>query len=239
MSQGAEPGREERLAEVFAALADGSRLRILGRLAERSLTGRELSEALTLTAPTISHHMTKLTRAGLVTVTADGNRRLYRLDESTLASLGREVTRDRLDAAPDNASDSGPERVERARVLRGFFDGERLKQIPAQRKKRVIVLQHLMERFQSGREYPEKEINDLLRTAHEDVATLRRELVDYGYMTRAGGIYRIAGSLPERSATVAQEIPAGEHAWLESLVAGATARALSGDTSFRERRVES
>ena len=46
----------------------------------------------------------------------------------------------------------------------------------------------------------------LLRPAHEDVATLRRELVDYGFMTRERGIYRVATQLPERGATVSQEV---------------------------------
>ncbi|MDP9356578.1 MAG: DUF2087 domain-containing protein, partial [Chloroflexota bacterium] len=46
-------------------------------------------------------------------------------------------------------------------------------------------------RFEPGREYPEKEVNAILRSAHEDVATLRRDLVDFGFMVRANGIYRV------------------------------------------------
>jgi hypothetical protein len=68
-------------------------------------------------------------------------------------------------------------------------------------------------------------VNDILRLVHDDVATLRRELVDYGYMTRVSGIYRIAHAPPSRGATVAQEIPGDERSWLEQLVAPATARA--------------
>jgi hypothetical protein len=111
--------------------------------------------------------------------------------------------------------------------LQSFFDGARLRSIPAQRRKRVIVLQHLLRRFTPGEDYPERDVNDRLREAHEDVATLRRELVNYGLMTRAGGVYRVAETLPARDATVAQEITGDEHAWLRDLIAGAAARALA------------
>jgi hypothetical protein len=56
---------------------------------------------------------------------------------------------------------------------------------------------------------------------------LRRELVDYGFMIRDRGIYRIATELPARGSTVAQEV-GNERAWFEQLVAGATARAIHG-----------
>ena len=215
-----------RLAEVFKALADPARLRILGEIAERPRTGRELSERLGLTPPTISHHMARLANVGLVRVTPDAQRRAYSLDLAALRDLSRDVA---PAAEGRAAAETGDDDPERAKVLRDFFVGERLKQIPAQRRKRVIVLQHLLTRFEADRDYPEREVNDVLRPAHEDVATLRRELVDYGYMTRTNGVYRVATALPARGPTVAQEIVGDEASWLRELVAGATARALTGD----------
>lgn len=215
----------DRLADLFKTLADPARLRILGAVAERPLTGRELSERLRLTPPTISHHMAKLVAAGLVRVTPDAQRRSYSLDEAALHRLSREVAQPVSGTDQATPSQTDPDR-ERAKVLRDFFDGPRLKQLPAQRKKRVVVLQHLLTRFAPGREYPEKEVNALLREAHEDVTTLRRELIDYGYMNRQNGVYRVAAALPPRGPTVAQEITGDEQAWLQSLIAGATARAL-------------
>ena len=211
-----------RLAGVFKALADPARLRILGTIAERPQTGRELSERLGLTPPTISHHMARLVEAGLVRVTPEAQRRTYSLDLSALRDLARDDASSR--DAPEFA-DSGDD-PERAKVLRDFFAGERLTQIPAQRRKRVIVLQHLLTRFEPHRDYPEREANDILRLAHEDVATLRRELVDYGYMTRGNGVYRVASALPARGPTVTQEIVGDEASWLRNLVAGVTARAI-------------
>jgi len=208
--------RIDWLAVLYAAVGEPTRLRILGLLAERDATGSELSERLGLTAPTVSHHMAKLVGAGLVQVTPEAQRRRYRLDLTALrpplAAPESELTRP-LD--------------ESAKILRDFFDGERLTQIPAVRKKRVVVLRHLLERFEPERDYPEREVNDLLRPAHEDVATLRRELVDYGYLVRVRGIYRVAARLPERGPTVGQEAGSDEPHWFAELLAGATERALS------------
>ncbi|MGH2561055.1 MAG: metalloregulator ArsR/SmtB family transcription factor [Thermomicrobiales bacterium] len=208
---------DQRLVNVFKALADPSRLRILGALAERPRTGNELAETLAVGPPTISHHMARLTTAHLVTVERDGQRHIYRLNEGALRDLIPLATA-RTPATAETVDTGDPVERDRAKVIRDFFDGPRLKQIPAQRKKRVIVLQHVLGRFDPRREFLEREVNDLLREAHEDVATLRRELVDYGFMTRAGGVYRVARALPQRSVQVAQEIPGDEHTWLHRLL---------------------
>lgn len=206
------------LSLLFKALSDPARLRILGLLAERPLAGHELADRLDLTAPTISHHMRRLVAARLVDVVPDSQSRIYSLRTDAI----REISTSVLD--PQAAS---PEREEENTVLRAFFDGPRLRQIPASRKKRVIVLRRLLERFAPGRAYPEAEVNDLLREAHDDVATLRRELVDYRFMVRDRGIYRLATELPGRGSTVAQEV-GNEQSWFEELVATATARAVHG-----------
>src|SRR4051794_35473053 len=169
------------LVEVFRALGDPTRLRLLGLIAERPRTGKELGELVDVGLPTVSHHMDKLVRSGLVSVTREGQSRRYALDQRTLTALSRLALGSNGEPTVEHEV-RDPEAAERAKLLRDFFDGERLKQIPAQRKKRVIVLQYLLERFDPAHQYSEREVNDLLRPAHEDVATLRRELVDYGYM---------------------------------------------------------
>ena len=136
-----EPDKLDRFATLFKALADPARLRILGCLAERPYAGHELATQLALTPPTISHHMRKLVDAGLVTATSEAQSRLYTLRADELRELARSSH-----PAPET------EDSEDARTLRAFFDGDRLKQIPAQRKKRVIILRHLLTRFDPARE---------------------------------------------------------------------------------------
>jgi len=82
-------------------------------------------------------------------------------------------------------------------ILRTFVDGDgRLITLPAKRSKRLVVLDHLAQRFEPGERYAEAEVNRRLRAVHDDVAMLRRYLVDEGFLDRAGGIYwRIGGSV--------------------------------------------
>ncbi len=206
----------DQLSLLFKALADPARLRILGLLAEQPLAGHELAKRLALTPPTVSHHTRRLVQAGLINVTRDAQSRIYSLRADAFDAWVRTPTPDGAEVL--NNSDD-------AAVIRAFFDGPRLRQLPASRKKRVIVLRRLLERFEPGRSYPEPEVNDLLRLANDDVASLRRELVDYGFMTRDRGIYRLASELPARGATVRQEI-GDESRWLQTLVAAATERAV-------------
>jgi hypothetical protein len=206
------------LSLLFKALADPARLRILGLLAERPLAGHELADRLNLTPPTISHHMRRLVAARLVDVEPDAQSRIYSLRTDAIRELSGSVLGDDTPRPASEEDDA---------VLRAFFDGPRLRQIPASRKKRVIVLRRLLERFAPGRLYPEPEVNALLREAHDDVATLRRELVDYGFMVRDRGIYRLATELPGRGSTVAQEV-GNEQSWFEELVMTATARTIHG-----------
>lgn len=116
---------------------------------------------------------------------------------------------------------AGPRR-EQERVVARWFDRGRLTAVPAKRRTRAAVLLHLLTLFHPGRSYPETEVNDLLRSAHEDVAYLRRELLTYGYLTRTDGVYRVVDAAPRRTPQQAQEVPAWEAAWLPGYLAGWT-----------------
>lgn len=198
---------DERV-HLLKTIADETRLRILGLIAAEPRTGKQLAEALDLTAPTISHHMRRLTAAGIVSEERDAQRHVYSLNTQLLGSLR---ATDQPEAASRPADD-------RERVLRNFFRDGKLINIPAARKQRVIVLQYLLEQFDPRRTYPEREVNELLGQYHEDYATLRRELVDYGYLVREKGIYQVASSLPKRSSNLQQELPANEADWLRAVI---------------------
>ncbi|MFV0479529.1 MAG: DUF2087 domain-containing protein [Anaerorhabdus sp.] len=57
---------------------------------------------------------------------------------------------------------------------------------PAKRKKKLVVLFYLSQKFDRGKEYSEKEINEILSQWHtfNDVAILRRELCDHHFLAR-------------------------------------------------------
>jgi hypothetical protein len=81
-------------------------------------------------------------------------------------------------------------------VLAAFVEAGRLTAIPAQRKKRLVVLRWLAEEFQPGRRYPEAEVNAILARRDPDFATLRRLLVDEDLLQRSRGLYWRTGSVP-------------------------------------------
>ncbi len=199
----------EGRVRLLKTIADATRLRILGLLAAQPHTGRELADALGLSAPTVSHHMHRMVEVGVVIATPDATRRVYTLNDALLAEVRAST------GSADVIDDP-----EHQRAVRIFFDGPRLRQIPAKRKARVSVLLELLRRFEAGRDYTEPEVNAILREAHDDVATLRRELVDYRYLARADGIYRVAETPPTRDPNEAQEVPEGEAAWLGALIRG-------------------
>ena len=78
-------------------------------------------------------------------------------------------------------------------IVRRFVRDGRLATIPAKWSKRRLVLDWLSQRFEPGRTYPEAAVNAVLGRFHPDYASLRRYLVDEGFMERRQGFYWRAG----------------------------------------------
>jgi len=155
----------------------------------------QLAAMLNLRPPTVSHHLKMLSEAGLVSARAESYYNVYQLESNALENIVKNLgTQDRL---PSMAAEVDLEAYDR-KVLRDILlpDG-RLKVIPAQRKKREVILRHILKEFQPGVHYTEKEVNEVLVRFHEDSATLRREMISYKMMKRAEGEYwRIDGETP-------------------------------------------
>lgn len=176
-----------QLAAFFRALSDVSRLKIAGLLAESPLTVEQLAAMLELRPSTISHHLGRLAKAGLVSARADGYYSVYSFEASALEAMARRLLApETLPAAAAMADRSGYDR----KILGDFFyPNGRLRSIPAQRKKLVVVLHHLVASFEPEKRYWGREVNEILGRFHADTATLRRELVGAGLMAREAGQY--------------------------------------------------
>ena len=90
-----------------------------------------------------------------------------------------------------------PGRPEDRVVIERFMPNGRLVQMPAKRSRRLVVLDQVARTFEPGHRYPEREVNDVLRTFWPDYAALRRYLVDEGFLDRADGVYWRAGGTVE------------------------------------------
>jgi DNA-binding HxlR family transcriptional regulator len=175
------------LVVLGRALADPTRIRILGLLAERSMYGQELAKALDVTPPTISHHLSPLVMAGLVRVRRENSYHYYELSSEGLEHLAESAQHIASLIFPANPLP--PRSDERARVVATFIQDGRLVSIPSQYKKRRYVMEELARSFEWGRLYDEKEVNAILKTFHEDYASLRREMIDQRIMMRENGRY--------------------------------------------------
>jgi hypothetical protein len=176
------------LLAFFKAMANESRLRIVGLLAERERSVQELATLLELKEPTVSHHLAALKALGLVSARADGVTRWHALRLEALTRLNRGLL-DPKGAVSVKAEAAQGETWE-AKVISGYLDpAGRLTAIPASRRKRLILLTWLAEAFETGRRYREAEVNEILQRRHWDCATLRRELIGAGLMAREGGVY--------------------------------------------------
>jgi hypothetical protein len=170
------------LLEFFKALADENRLKIVGLLARESLTGEQLAAILEVKPATVSHHLSYLAHAGLVTATQDGHSKPYTLRLEAIHDLAKQLLVE--ETLPQAAADLDLEAYDR-KVLKDYLkrDGS-LKQIPTQAKKLLVVLRHVLREFEAERQYSEKQVNEILARFHADTASLRRELVDFKLLER-------------------------------------------------------
>lgn len=176
----------QTLLSFFKVLANESRLKILGIVANRECSVEELAALLNLKEPTVSHHLGKLKELNLVTMRPEGNTHLYQLNSEALQDISKDIfTLDRMVSLSQDVEGEAWE----SKVLKNFFEDNRLKEIPASRKKRVVILKWLANQFEFGVKYPEVQVNEIIKRYHPDCATLRRELIGYQLMERENSVY--------------------------------------------------
>jgi hypothetical protein len=183
-TESTDPNHE--LRRFFAALADEDRLRIAGVLALREASTQELAALLSMPDRDASRHLAMLADLGIVAARREGAIQVWSLDVQGLREQRKRLlARERVPSPADRPGTPEWERL----VLRNYFDGERLKEIPSNQKKKQVILTWLVSQFEVGREYTEREVNEIIKRHHPDFAELRRALVDYHYMQRENGVY--------------------------------------------------
>ena len=174
----------QTLLHFFKCLANHNRLKILGLLVDQERSVEELSVLIHLKEPTVSHHLAKLKELELVQMNVEGNTHLYRLNSDALEQMNKDLfTPKQMATFAKNVSNDAWQH----KVLKAFLDGEQLKAIPSSRKKREVILEWLINKFEKGVHYSEKEVNRIIAQHHPDYATLRREFIMNRLMEREGG----------------------------------------------------
>jgi len=175
----------QHLLQFFQVFSNESRLKIIGHLANGEKSVGQLADLLGVKEPTVSHHLAELKGLNLVNVRAEGTMRIYQLNGKALESISKDIF-----ARPNLAALVEPSTMtEEERILRTWVKNGRIVDIPAQEKKKQILIRWLAGQIDTDRRWTEKEFNTWLKAYNEDFATLRRYLVDAGYMARENSIY--------------------------------------------------
>lgn len=179
----------EKAIRIFKCLSDASRLNIIATLQKGEAYGELLAERLGLSASTLSFHMKKLEEAGLVTSRKEQYYTVYSINGdvfnvSILDILKEKSEEKKLQDERDEAY--------RKKVIESFFEYGKLKSIPSQRKKELIVLEEIAKAFEPNRDYTEREVNIIIADFNDDFCTIRRDMVAEKLLTRDKSVYRLA-----------------------------------------------
>jgi len=183
---------EEQISELlifFKALSNETRIKILALLMNEPYSVEEIAETLGLTSATISHHLSKLTKAGLVQARAEGYYNMYEFNIMELQyKANRILSREAFSTIADDLDLEAYDK----KVLKSFLDENgRVPVFPSQKKKEEVIVRYAAKLFITGEKYDEKEVDKILEKISDDTARLRRNLVEFGYMQREdrGGNY--------------------------------------------------
>ncbi len=174
-------------SDLIRLVADPMRLALLGRAAEGRIELDDVAESFSVSKRKVAESVGKLRASGLIDdqlrLATDEMRRIV-ANLPTAESAAAVIT-------------EGPWSDQEKDVLRRFFTGTRLREIPSSRSKRLLVLERLAQEFEPGFRYQEQDVNFTLQLFHPDYASLRRYMVEEEIMTRAEGVYwRTGGRFP-------------------------------------------
>jgi predicted transcriptional regulator len=187
----------DKVVNYHKALADPTRIKLLILLVEGEQNGQMIADRLGVSTATITHHASKLREVGLIKERREKNTIFFSIDYHSL-KFNAEATMELIyKSANANAIKEGDtmehknNELKRS-VLKNFFTAEgKLKHLPAQLKKKLIVLEYLVNGLEKGRKYTEQEINAFIKNIHHDYATIRREFIMHQFMFREHEIYEL------------------------------------------------
>lgn len=186
---------EAEAIALFKCLADKSRLQILKSLAMEDMYVERLAERLGLTPSTTSFHLKKLMDAGAVRSYKNQYYTMYSLRSEMFETKIIDIFRERTDETTLAAERDA---AYREKIIRSFFEYGKLKSIPAQRKKKRVVLEEIVKAFEPGRIYAEREVNLIIADTFDDFCTLRRDMIAEGLMARdQRGYWRTPEAAPQ------------------------------------------
>lgn len=155
-------------------------------LIAKGLSDKETSANLGVAQSTIRNHKYKLREkekqarlflAMMELLSKTTNKKINKLDKEIICDAHKTAT-----SIDDRFNITDKEKMD---TIKNYMDENgALKNYPAKAKKKIIVLEEITKNFSKGKTYSEKEINRILKRVYEDYVTLRRALIEYGYIER-------------------------------------------------------
>lgn len=180
----------EEVLTFLKLLADPTRLNLLGLLAQEPRSVDELAAMLKVSAPTVSHHLARLHKAGLVAAKAEQYYSFYALEPETFQRYAALLTPEHLvQRVQTEATLDYDAYIDQ--ILARWIKDNRLQGLPTQVQHRRIVLAWLAEKFAPDLRYNPQQVDDVLAywcNWHDphilDLTTVGRALVDDQRLTR-------------------------------------------------------
>ncbi|WP_294352461.1 DUF2087 domain-containing protein [uncultured Clostridium sp.] len=157
------------------------------KLMAEGLSDKEIAKELNVTPSTIRSHRYKLREKEkqaklfmtMMNLLSNATmKKVNKLEDEVIIDAHKSATTldDRY-----NITDKEIEATKKA-----YFTKEgAIKNFPSKEKKKIIVLSEIIKNFKPKTEYSEKEVNRILKRIFEDYVTIRRALIEYGFMDRA------------------------------------------------------
>lgn len=156
-------------------------------LVSEGLSDKEIAIKLGVAQSTIRNHRYKLREkekqaklflAMMDLLSRNTNNRINKLEKNAICDAHKTAT-----TLDDRYNITDKEKTD---VINNYMDENKaLKNYPAKEKKKIIVLEEIAKNFSKGKTYSEKEINRILKRIYEDFATIRRALIEYGFIERS------------------------------------------------------
>ncbi len=171
----------EKSIDIMKSLADTSRLQVLNSLMDKPQYVEELAHRLNLAVSTVSFHLKKLEKAGLVNKSKQQYYIIYKINDELFNLSLKELTS--FDNIEKYVQD---ERIDKykGKVLKAFFKKGKLAKLPVQHKKKLIILDEFAKMFKHGKKYEEKQVDDIINKVYDDHCTIRRLLIEEYIMKR-------------------------------------------------------
>jgi hypothetical protein len=180
---------------LFEAVLDRERLALITHLSTDELSISELATQSNINQNDVLRHLDVLKSANLVIMHDRDGQQVYRFNYKHLEHIKRQRFAKTI-SEPRFAGRGFSE--ENQKILKDYTlpDGS-LRMIPTKSKKIAAVLDYLVQSFEMDVIYKESEVNEILDRFYPDPTTLRRYLVDYGYLGRSkdGAQYWLADTL--------------------------------------------